>query len=162
MELSNNVVSSKEYSLHAIIVAMNLVENNNTDVNAFICSRTTFRRMSLIDHKHFYVKRKGENGTLEYKGMKVAGSIFNIPIFIHEYVRDYFLVLSEPEDLGVLVVREEYQETTVTETTNKTDGKQNKNKKNLAHKNIIEKIVGCEEIGMAILNNKCVSAVKFV
>jgi len=148
----NRVVYAKEYSLHPIILAMNFVEDNDTEINAFICSRRTFRSMSLIDHKHFYIKRKGDNNP-EYKGLKVAGSIFNIPIFIHESAKDYFFVLGDPEDLGVMAIRYDYQESTEI-------GK--KNKKNSPNKHVIEKITGSEEVGIAILNDKCVSAVKII
>jgi len=146
----NNAVqtSSGEYSLSPIIMAMNLVEKNNTDVSAFICSKKTFRNMSLIDHKYFCIKLKNDDTISDSKGLKVAGTFLGIPIFIHNNAEEYFYVLSNPEDLGVLVIQKEYQENTVTQKT----------KKHFAN---VEKIIGSEKIGMAIINNNCISAVIF-
>jgi len=140
-------IISKCNQLYPIIEAMVNIEDHDLDVDAFICSRQTFRKLSLIEHKHFYVTRKGD----EKGPFKIGGSLFNIPIYIHENAKDYFFAVSSPENLGVMPIRSQYAEKDILVV---------KDEKSI-NKSTIQQTVGYEEITMVIMDNRCVSAVEF-
>jgi len=146
---SGNVKHSSEMSLIPIVDCMSLIEDRDLEVDAIVCSSMVFRRLSLIEHKHLFIYRRGER--IQKNGIVQGGTFFDIPIYVTSFVpKNTLFMFPKKEFLGIMAIRQDMVDIDVDPENTKIDLSLLK-----------DGALAYEDIGMCITNEYHVAGIIF-